>query len=250
MVLCSNCHCDIEESKIFLHQRFCFQNIKYCEQCKVGVVIEEFEEHCQTHNNPKSNENVTDKLNSKESNNDLTLKRVQSSKVGCEYCGFLCGYSELEEHELMCGSRSTNCKKCGKFILYKNLKSHIEKDHNLNYSNYQEMKSGNINSDKYLNQNQSSSSGLFANYDNLGLKRMTTEEEIAYTLALCAEEEKKKKELEKKNNNEKKDKKVSSGNLSVNKKISDKIDYDQLDYEYEKEMFQNEMNEYNNDDEI
>ena len=49
MVFCSNCHCDIDESKFFLHHRFCVQNIKYCEQCEEGIVIEEYEEHCKNH---------------------------------------------------------------------------------------------------------------------------------------------------------------------------------------------------------
>ena len=44
MVLCTNCHIDIDESKIILHQRFCFQNIKYCDKCKEGFPIEEFDE--------------------------------------------------------------------------------------------------------------------------------------------------------------------------------------------------------------
>ena len=51
MVFCTNCHCDIEDSKMFLHQRFCIQNIKYCEECKEGIIIEEFEEHCKNHKN-------------------------------------------------------------------------------------------------------------------------------------------------------------------------------------------------------
>ena len=97
MVLCPNCHCDIDESKMFLHQRFCIQNIKYCEQCQVGVIIDEFEEHLQSHNN----NNKSQKL-SKDESDDLTLKRVESSKIGCQYCGFLCGFSDLEEHESFC----------------------------------------------------------------------------------------------------------------------------------------------------
>ena len=49
MVLCPNCHCEIDDSKIFLHERFCVQNIKYCELCQEGIIIEEYEEHCQNH---------------------------------------------------------------------------------------------------------------------------------------------------------------------------------------------------------
>ena len=78
MVKCSNCHCDIDQSKMFLHERFCFQNIKYCEICQEGIIKEEFEEHCENH---KKNSNELKKLDSEEDRNSRSLKRVESSKV-------------------------------------------------------------------------------------------------------------------------------------------------------------------------
>ena len=231
MVFCTNCRQDIEESKIFLHQRFCFQNIKYCEKCQEGIVIEEYEEHCLQHSLPKEES----KSNSKELKRSLTLKRVESSKIGCQYCGFFCSYGELEEHEKMCGSRSSNCKQCGKFLLIKDLKSHLEKEHKIKIDDYQQMQSGNFNS----------SSGLFGNPNtDLNLKRMTTDEEIAYALALSAEEEKERKNK----NNSKTNFNSKDRKLNLSKKISDKIDYDELDYEYEKHMYEDEMNGYNKDE--
>ena len=179
MVVCSNCHCDIEESKIFLHQRFCIQNIKYCEQCKEGIIREEYEEHCKNHNQKVEEP-------SKELKDNLTLKRVQSSKIGCEYCGYCCSFSEIEEHEAMCGAKTTKCKKCGKNLLIKNLKQHIEKEHNLKMDNYREMISGNVDFD-----NKNNSSALNENLKNLNLNRMTSEEEIAYALQILQDEEKK-----------------------------------------------------------
>ena len=249
MVLCSNCHCDIDESKMFLHQRFCIQNIKYCEQCQVGVIIEEYEEHLQSHNN--NNSSNSQKL-SKDESNELTLKRVQSSKIGCQYCGFLCGFGDIEEHEAMCGARSTNCKQCGKRLLIKDLKPHIEKEHKLNMENYQNMDSKSFDSSNLINNNSNNNynSGLYGNLANLDLKRMTTDEEIAYALALSEEDErrrqeKEKKEKEKNKNNPKvSDNFQKNNNLDMKKKPSEKIDYDELDYEYEKEMYEDEMKNF------
>ena len=249
MVLCSNCHCDIDESKMFLHQRFCIQNIKYCEQCQVGVIIEEYEEHLQSHNN--NNSSNSQKL-SKDESNELTLKRVQSSKIGCQYCGFLCGFGDIEEHEAMCGARSTNCKQCGKRLLIKDLKPHIEKEHKLNMENYQNMDSKSFDSSNLINNNSNNNynSGLYGNLANLDLKRMTTDEEIAYALALSEEDErrrqeKEKKEKEKNKNNPKvSDNFQKNNNLDMKKKPSEKIDYDELDYEYEKEMYEEEMKNF------
>ena len=47
----SNCHTNIEDSKVVLHERFCLQNITYCEKCKEGIIKEVYEEHCLEHEN-------------------------------------------------------------------------------------------------------------------------------------------------------------------------------------------------------
>ena len=41
---CSNCDQDIPESKLFLHERFCANNIKRCKVCNKPIVIEDEEE--------------------------------------------------------------------------------------------------------------------------------------------------------------------------------------------------------------
>ena len=236
MVLCTNCHCDIEESKMFLHQRFCIQNIKYCEQCKEGIIIEEYEEHCKNHN-----QTIDEKAPSKEIKDSLTLTRVESSKIGCEYCGYFCSYKDLEEHEAMCGARTTNCKKCGKNLLIKNLKEHIEKEHNLKMDNYKEMVSGSINFDN----NKDNSSAFYGNFENFGFKRMTTDEEIAYALQLSEEEEQRRQQEQKNtNNNKNNSSNIYKKNFSLKKEKSEKIDYDEMEYEYEKQLYEEEMNNF------
>lgn len=127
MVLCTNCHIDIDESKIILHQRFCFQNIKYCDKCKEGFPIEEFDEHLSSHLTKKSSSNLSDdelKLKKK-----LSLKRLESSKIGCQYCGLYLSYSEIEEHEQMCGARTHQCPFCEKYITNKDMENHKETEH-------------------------------------------------------------------------------------------------------------------------
>ena len=237
MVFCSNCHCDIDESKFFLHHRFCVQNIKYCEQCEEGIVIEEYEEHCKNHNKKKENEES--RRASKQSRDSLTLSRVESSKIGCQYCGYFCSFTEIEEHESMCGARTTTCKKCGKNLLIKNLKTHIEKEHNLDLDNYKDMKSGSL--DFTNNQNSSNLYNNLENFGNLDLKRMTSDEEIAYALQLSAEEEKRRKEKEK---NKIKESNIQPKKNSIASKRSSKIDYDELEYEYEKQLYEEEMNNF------
>ena len=251
MVKCSNCRCDIEESKMILHERFCFQNIKYCDICQEGIIKEEFEEHCENHKKSKEIKN----LDSEKERNNRSLQRVNSSKIGCQYCGFLCGFSDLEEHESFCGARSTNCKQCGKRLLIKELKQHLEIQHKLNLESYQNLQSKSFDSNNNLNnKSNNNSSSLYGNLANLDLKRMTTDEEIAYALALSEEDELKRQEKLKKEREQEKEKnkynpKVSdnfqkNNNLDVKKKPSEKIDYDELEYEYEKEMYEEELKNF------
>ena len=178
----------------------------------------------------------------------LWKKRVESSKIGCQYCGFLCGYKELEEHEVMCGARTTKCSQCGKTLLIKNVKEHLEKLHKIKMDDYQQMNSGDICGIK----TNSDSSTKFGYLNNLGLNRMTSDEEIAYALALSQQEEQERKKKQQHNNNyNNKNSNFMQKNSSQNfyKKKSSKIDYDELDYEYEKQMFEDEVNNYMEEDE-
>ena len=133
MQRCSNCHCDIEESKILLHERFCFQNIKYCDICKEGIIKEEYEEHCLEHNNSEIK-----KEKSQEEKDNLSLKRLESTKIKCTYCKLLLSLTEAEENEQMCGSRTTKCKLCGERAIIKYLENHVLLVHGLSLSIYDE----------------------------------------------------------------------------------------------------------------
>lgn len=50
---CKNCHQDILESKIFLHEGFCLRNNKLCPECDKVFLVQEYEEHIKTHNSKK-----------------------------------------------------------------------------------------------------------------------------------------------------------------------------------------------------
>ena len=188
MINCSNCHCDIEQSKIVLHERFCIQNIKYCDICKEAVIKEEYEEHCLEH----SQNNNKSILKSEEERSNLSLQRVMSTKIQCEFCDLFLSYSEVEEHEMMCGARSTPCRLCGERIIYKNLNDHITGVHGINKSVYNEYDSQTFINDLDLNKYNDS---FQQNLDLIGgkssellLNNLTSSEKIAYAIALSEQE--------------------------------------------------------------
>ena len=181
MVFCTNCHCEIDENKMFLHERFCKQNVRYCEKCEEAIPIEEFDEHVLSHADKEDEKNPQKKL-SKEEKMSRSLERVMSSKVGCEYCGLPLSMNEIEEHEEMCGARTTQCNICHQNMTYKILKSHIKVIHNLDKSEYDNSQLSNKNSNK-INENFS------GNLSDSALNRMNSEEQMAYALKMSQKED-------------------------------------------------------------
>ena len=259
MPKCSNCQCDIEESKIFLHERFCKENIKYCELCKEAIIKEEFEDHLLEHGEKKV------EVKPEEERSNLSLQRVMSSKIQCEFCNLFLSYSEVEEHENMCGSRTTKCRVCGERITYKNLDNHILIIHGLNksiYNEYDSLLSDQLN-DLSLNKNQSSyQNSLNLNNNNfsndLGLYQLSSSEQIAYALALSEQDnnnnnkDKEKDDKQKEIGKEKNEKivvdinknKENKEELQIPKKKSEKIDYDEIENEYQKQLYEEEMKNF------
>ena len=237
MVKCSNCHCEIEDSKMILHNRFCLQNIKYCDICQEAIIKDEYEEHCLNHN--KDNQNEKKEIDSEEDRNNRSLQRVISSKVACDYCGLFLGFTELEEHEEMCGARSTKCKICGYNTLYKNLKNHVLKAHGISDFEYKKYDSGinigggvnnnlnNLNINKNENKPNLNSKGILTEEE---LQRMNSDEQIEYALALSQ-----------------KDKNNLNNKKNIPNKSSSGINYDEIENEYEKQMYEKEMKNYGNE---
>jgi hypothetical protein len=122
MVFCTNCQTEIEDSKMFLHEGFCKKNIKYCFKCKEKVPIEEFDEHCEKHNNKKEEEKKENKNEEKE-----------NIGIECRYCSLLVDNNELEEHEKMCGSRTVECEICGQYVQTRLLNQHLNVIHDVGY---------------------------------------------------------------------------------------------------------------------
>ena len=55
----------------------------------------------------------------------LCLKKLESSKIGCQYCGLMLSFSEYLEHEEACGSRTQECPDCHNLIMTKDFVDHV-----------------------------------------------------------------------------------------------------------------------------
>ena len=47
LIMCKNCHQDILEEKMFLHEGFCIRNNTYCEHCERVFLKKDYVEHCK-----------------------------------------------------------------------------------------------------------------------------------------------------------------------------------------------------------
>lgn len=187
MVLCPNCHCEIEDSKMVLHERFCKQTMKYCEDCEEAIPIEEYDEHISSHKSTKKNSLDLQKQLSKDEKNSLSLKKVMSSKIGCEFCGYPLSFSEIEEHEQMCGSRSTQCKICHQKLIMRNLEEHLKAKHGMDKDVYEEQNNDNQlfeNNDSQIFENNFNDSQL----GSLNLQNMSSSEQLDYAIKLSEKE--------------------------------------------------------------
>ena len=182
MPICSNCHIEIEPSKIVLHERFCSQNMKYCSTCKEAFPKEEFEEHLANHLSRKPSQL------SQEEKNIETLKRCYSSKVACEFCGLFLNYNDLVEHEEMCGARTTQCGICKKNMLYRDLKNHMKTKHNIvaNNNMTSELDYFNVNNNNNNNKNNNNNGNNNENFKKMTsseIRQIKEDEEFARALA-------------------------------------------------------------------
>ena len=129
MPKCSNCHIELDGIKLSIHEKYCIENMKYCETCKQAIPKEEFEEHLNGHlsrQQSKEIKNEEKKEDQIEKEKDQFLHKMSSEKISCQYCGDFKSLDLLKEHEEMCGARTENCIYCNKLITRKNMKKHLE----------------------------------------------------------------------------------------------------------------------------
>ena len=112
-IQCKNCHQNISESKIFLHEGFCLRNNKLCPECDKVFLVQEFEEHFKTHNIKKPPEKIPQKISPitehrrnchhKENPEPKKQEIKVDDNLGfkqCEYCTNM--FENLESHLKKC----------------------------------------------------------------------------------------------------------------------------------------------------
>ena len=120
--ICSNCEEPIPESKFFLHERFCAQNIKKCKICKKPIVIDDEEQHMVENHSEVKCEFCEKPFPKNEI--EEHIKNCDQKMVECQYCELQVTIKDKPQHEYMCGAKTEQCMKCKKYIQVKDMKNH------------------------------------------------------------------------------------------------------------------------------
>lgn len=120
--ICSNCEEPIPESKLFLHERFCAQNIKKCKICKKPIVIDDEEQHMVENHSEVKCEFCEKPFPKNEI--EEHIKNCDQKMVECQYCELQVTIKDKPQHEYMCGAKTEQCMKCKKYIQVKDMKNH------------------------------------------------------------------------------------------------------------------------------
>ena len=156
--------------------------------------------------------------------------------------------NEIEEHEKMCGARSTKCKICNKNMTYIQLKNHLKEFHNLNKYEYDNLQISNKNSYNLFNEK------LNGNLNDVDLAKMSSDEQLAYAISLSQNQDIIKNNLGNLKNEDSKniDKKTENEKINktddnvLRKQTDDSLDinFDDVENEMEKYYYEEEAKEY------
>lgn len=132
-ILCLNCEQNIEESKIFLHERMCSFNIKKCPKCNQPFNIDDLNEHIKLEHSYIDCELCNNKFKYSEIENHVKVCLYQL--FPCKYCKLNVLLKELEDHEEICGSTTEKCPKCDIYIEKRNYEKHLCLNKGIEYFN-------------------------------------------------------------------------------------------------------------------
>lgn len=120
---CEHCKKYISSVNLVMHVAHCQRNIQMCRTCGEPVSKVNWQEHQEDHKPVKCDR--CGKEISKASLENHIANSCLKREVACVYCGLDMSFSELNNHEVYCGSRTEPCETCKKFVMIKDIPSHV-----------------------------------------------------------------------------------------------------------------------------
>ncbi|XP_015264620.1 PREDICTED: XIAP-associated factor 1 isoform X1 [Gekko japonicus] len=121
--LCKNCKRDVAAANFSLHEAHCMRFLAICPKCDELVASKDMKEHFA-----KAHKEVRCQL-CHQLMQQYLVERHESEEcpermVQCQFCELDLPHHKLQTHLDACGSRTTSCWHCSKYVMYKALKEH------------------------------------------------------------------------------------------------------------------------------
>uniref|UniRef100_A0A8C6VEG8 TRAF-type domain-containing protein n=1 Tax=Naja naja TaxID=35670 RepID=A0A8C6VEG8_NAJNA len=102
--ICKNCKRDVAAVNFSLHEAHCMRFLAVCPKCEEPVASKDMKEHLA-----KAHKEA---------------EECQERSVKCHFCELELPFHKLQSHLDACGSRTTMCWDCGKYVMHKAQEGH------------------------------------------------------------------------------------------------------------------------------
>ncbi|XP_077168854.1 XIAP-associated factor 1 isoform X2 [Paroedura picta] len=121
--LCKNCKRKVAAANFSLHEAHCVRFLAVCPKCDELVAAKDMKEHFA-----KAHKQVRCQLCHKPTQQYL-LEHHESEEcpertVRCQFCELDLPHHKLQAHQDTCGSRTSSCWQCGRYVMYKAMEEH------------------------------------------------------------------------------------------------------------------------------
>ncbi|XP_026527424.1 XIAP-associated factor 1 isoform X1 [Notechis scutatus] len=121
--ICKNCKRDVAAVNFSLHEAHCMRFLAVCPECEEPVASKDMKEHLA-----KAHQQVRCTLCHEMMQQYLLehheAEECQERSVKCHFCELELPFRKLQSHLDACGSRTTMCWDCGKYIMHKAQEGH------------------------------------------------------------------------------------------------------------------------------
>ncbi|KAK9520454.1 hypothetical protein VZT92_020339 [Zoarces viviparus] len=121
--ICGTCHKDVAEANFALHETHCRRFLCLCPDCDEPVPREQLDQHREEQHTEVRCSKCYLKMERRhllDHESDECEERLQS----CPFCELELPSKDLDEHRLVCGSRTELCRDCGRYVTLKDLPGH------------------------------------------------------------------------------------------------------------------------------
>ncbi|XP_068441529.1 XIAP-associated factor 1 [Clinocottus analis] len=120
---CGTCHKDVAEANFSLHETHCRRFLCLCPDCDEPVPREQLDQHREEQHTEVRCSKCHLKMERRhlvDHESDQCEERLQS----CCYCELELPRKDLDEHQLVCGSRTELCRDCGRYVTLRDRPGH------------------------------------------------------------------------------------------------------------------------------